>query len=242
MWLFPLKRPRTAFSLERSISSCPKLKLPGDFWTDFNVGITCVPVYKATPPVVLIFFFPLSSQYVHKTNKAMYHIHWGCIVKYELLTTESITILTKKKKRATQNAEKNLSNSAAAQTQRHGVKRSTFLIAQGNIRFFPAKQTLWKNSWSSIAHLSVSVTAKIWSGKITTYTVLLFISQRYHSTSKLREPQLSFLLSSAGLPAPRHLLYKCLHTSSLLHLYIVIDSALLKSHIPPPILSNSINI
>lgn len=51
-----------------------------------------------------------------------------------------------------------------------------------------------------------------------------FISQRYHSTSKLKE--LSFLLSSARLPAPKDLLHKRLY--SLLHLYIFIVSALEK--------------
>lgn len=170
---------------------------------------------------VWIFFSPYSNQYVCKTAKTIYCMHWGCIVKYELLTIESITILTKKQPLKT---EKNLSKSAAAQIKTYVGKRKHFPYCTRE------NPHLRKNSYSSTTHSSISAKAKIWSGKITTYTVLSTFYFPKVSQYQPIKAATALLLSLLYLPTPRHLLHKCLGTTILLYLNVFIDSAFKKSH------------
>lgn len=169
------------FLLERCISTCPDLKLPGNLLlTSRQKTVTLVFLasqYKATPSPDLTF----SYSNTHKMGKTIYCIHWGCIVKHALLTAESIIALTKKKttKRVAQNREGEFEQASCSRnTKTCGHCVRTHLD-------FPAKQT-FKNSSSATAHLNTSVTTKIWSGKTMTCTVLFvllffffFISQGY---------------------------------------------------------------
>lgn len=158
------------FLLERCISTCPDLKLPGNLLlTSRQKTVTLVFLasqYKATPSPDLTF----SYSNTHKMGKTIYCIHWGCIVKHALLTAESIIILTKKKttKRVAQNREGEFEQASCSRnTKTCGHCVRTHLD-------FPAKQT-FKNSSSATAHLNTSVTTKIWSGKTMTCTVLFVL-------------------------------------------------------------------
>lgn len=194
------------FLLERCISTCPDLKLPGNLLlTSRQKTITLVFLasqYKATPSPDLTF----SYSNTHKMGKTIYCIHWGCIVKHALLTAESIIVLTKKKttKRVAQNREGEFEQASCSRnTKTCGHCVRTHLD-------FPAKQT-FKNSSSATAHLNTSVTTKIWSGKTMTCTVLFvllffffYFSRVSSSASKLREPTSSFLpFLPACLPHPQ---------------------------------------
>lgn len=194
------------FLLERCISTCPDLKLPGNLLlTSRQKTITLVFLasqYKATPSPDLTF----SYSNTHKMGKTIYCIHWGCIVKHALLTAESIIALTKKKttKRVAQNREGEFEQASCSRnTKTCGHCVRTHLD-------FPAKQT-FKNSSSATAHLNTSVTTKIWSGKTMTCTVLFvllffffYFSRVSSSASKLREPTSSFLpFLPACLPHPQ---------------------------------------
>lgn len=194
------------FLLERCISTCPDLKLPGNLLlTSRQKTVTLVFLasqYKATPSPDLTF----SYSNTHKMGKTIYCIHWGCIVKHALLTAESIIVLTKKKttKRVAQNREGEFEQASCSRnTKTCGHCVRTHLD-------FPAKQT-FKNSSSATAHLNTSVTTKIWSGKTMTCTVLFvllffffYFSRVSSSASKLREPTSSFLpFLPACLPHPQ---------------------------------------
>lgn len=138
---------------------------------------------------------------------------------YELRAKESSAVI------ATYNREHNWSKSAAARTQRHGGKRKHLPYCTRKYHLLPSKtnsaeEQLQQHNPSE--HFRHSKDRIMKDHEL--YCSPYFISQRYHSTSKLKE--LSFLLSSAWLPTPKDLLHKRL--CSLLHLYIFIDSALKK--------------